>query len=206
MKPPAAGRTGVNPRPGRWQARGVQTPLNHFCSLTIQDLSKFRQFRRRDELPHAEGQKGVRAEAIAPRWGLGSSLTAARPAQGPAWARGSRAATGHAGSARSCDSSPQTRGPGQNVMAAQCRGHSQGATGHAPSGTCWEGPSRPPAFWGWRPVVPDIPRLAAAVLPPRPRRPRAASPAAPALLRGQRAGWIQGRPPPAQPHFNDQLQ
>lgn len=80
MKPPAAGRTGVNPRPGRWQA------LNHFCSLTIQDLSKFRQFRRRDELPHAEGQKGVRAEGIAPRWGLGSSLTAARPAQGPAWA------------------------------------------------------------------------------------------------------------------------
>lgn len=194
MKPPAAGRTGVNPRPGRWQVRGVQTPLNHFCSLTIQDLSKFRQFRRRDELPHTEGQKGVRAEGIAPRWGLGSSLTAARPAQGPAWARGSRAATGHAGSARSCDSSPQTRGPGQNVMAAQCRGHSQGATGHAPSGTCPEGPSRPPRFLG---VAASGPRHSSACscgAPAPPPSPQGRLPGCPGSSQ-RTAGGLDSGPP-----------
>lgn len=59
---------------------------------------------------------------------------------------------GHAGSAHSCDSSPQTRGRGQNVMAAQSRGHGQGAPGHAPSGTCRGGTAPPPALWGRQPV------------------------------------------------------
>lgn len=140
------GHAGVNLHPG-------QTPLNHFfSSLTLRALSKFRQVRRRDELPYAKGQKRARTKRHRPSlpgaWILAND---SRAAQGRVSTR-KQNRDSHAGFARYRD------GLEQIVAAAQSGGHGQGAAGPRPPGTAGEGPSRPPHF----PGVADGPRHSSA--------------------------------------------
>lgn len=135
------GHAGVNLHPG-------QTPLNHFfSSLTLRALSKFRQVRRRDELPYAKGQKRARTKRHRPSlpgaWILAND---SRAAQGQVSTR-KQNRDSHAGFARCRD------GLEQIVAAAQSGGHGQGAAGPRP---LWNLPA--PRFLG----VADGPRHSSA--------------------------------------------